>query len=394
MTHFSINWPNALSEKIFKEKYWQKKPVLIRNFLSKDITKNPPVTKSEILKLSKTDYVPTKCIYKGKAWRVKNGPLTPTFLKKIESNNWTILIDKINTQLTCADRFFHLFNFIDLFRLKDLMVSLSNKGGGVGPHFDSYDVFLVQAYGQKIWQLSSRFDHTFTNNPDLKILKNFKPEEEFVLNPGDALYLPPNVAHNGISTQETSITYSIGFKTPNILDLTDKVFFYHMENISFNSELFLDYKKIKPSKDPMTFSEQLASQISTKVSNLFPKSEEIKKNLVKSITESDDEVLDRIENNEITFPDFHFLLRKNNLNINPSMKAIFWRDNLFYNGEELDLSLLSAKQHRIIKDFLEELISKRTISFKRISRVNSKSILEILFFLYQQNLVTFKCLSA
>ena len=393
MNHFSINWPNSLSEKVFKQKYWQKKPVLIRNFFSKDIVKHLPVTKSDILKLSKTDYVPSKCVYKGKAWHVKNGPLTSTFLKKITSNNWTILIDKINTQLTYADRFFHLFNFIDLLRLKDLMVSLSNKGGGVGPHFDSYDVFLVQAYGQKLWQLSSKFDRTFTNNPDLKILKNFKPEEELVLNPGDALYLPPNVAHSGIAIQETSITYSIGFKNPNILDLTDKVFFYHMENICFEPDSLLDYKKIKPSADPLTFSDHLANQISSKMRKLFPKSEEIKKNLVKTITESDDDILDRIENNEISFPDFSILLRKNSLNINPTMKAIFWRDNLFYNGEELDLSNLSARQHRIIKALLEELITKRTISVKIISRVKSTSILEILFFLYQQNLVTFKCLS-
>ena len=84
MNHFSINWPNSLSEKVFKQKYWQKKPVLIRNFFSKDIVKNLPVTKSEILKLSKTDYVPSKCVYKGKAWHVKNGPLTSTFLKKID----------------------------------------------------------------------------------------------------------------------------------------------------------------------------------------------------------------------------------------------------------------------------------------------------------------------
>ena len=80
----------------------------------------------------------------------------------------------------------------------------------------------------------------------MKILKYFKPDEEFVLNPGDALYLPPNVAHNGIAVQETSITYSIGLRTPNILDLTDKVFFYHMENISFDPDSLLDYKKIKP----------------------------------------------------------------------------------------------------------------------------------------------------
>ena len=214
-----------------------------------------------------------------------------------------------------------------------------------------------------------------------------------VLNPGDALYLPPNVAHSGIAIQETSITYSIGLRTPNILDLTDKVFFYHMENISFDPDSLLDHKKIKLSTDPMTFSDQLANQISNKISNLFPKSEEIKKNLIKSITESDDEILDRIENNEINFPDFRFLLGKNNLNINPSMKAVFWKDNLFYNGEELDLSTLSAKQHRIIKALLEELITKRTISVKSISRIKSPGILEMLFFLYQQNLVTFEHLS-
>ena len=393
MNHSSINWPNALSEKVFKQEYWQQKPVLLRNLFSKDIAKNPPVTQSEILRLSQTDFAPTKCVYKGRAWHVKNGPLTPTFLKKIESNNWTILIDKINTQLTYADRFFHLFNFIDLFRLKDLMVSLSNKGGGVGPHFDSYDVFLVQVYGQKLWQLSSKFDRTFTNNPDLKILKYFKPEEEFVLNPGDALYLPPNVAHNGIAVQDTSITYSIGLRTPNILDLTDKVFFYHMENISLNSDSLLDCKKIKLSTDPVFFSDELTNQISSKISNLFPKYDEIKKNLVKAITEPDDEILDRIENNQISFTDFRFLLEKNNLNINPSMRAIFWRDNLFYNGEELDLSPLSVKQYQIIKALLEELITKRTISVKSISRIKSTNILEILFFLYQQNLVTFEHLS-
>ena len=393
MNHSSINWPNALSEKVFKQEYWQQKPVLLRNLFSKDIAKNPPVTQSEILRLSQTDFAPTKCVYKGRAWHVKNGPLTPTFLKKIESNNWTILIDKINTQLTYADRFFHLFNFIDLFRLKDLMVSLSNKGGGVGPHFDSYDVFLVQVYGQKLWQLSSKFDRTFTNNPDLKILKYFKPEEEFVLNPGDALYLPPNVAHNGIAVQDTSITYSIGLRTPNILDLTDKVFFYHMENISLNSDSLLDCKKIKLSTDPVFFSDELTNQISSKISNLFPKYDEIKKNLVKAITEPDDEILDRIENNQISFTDFRFLLEKNDLNINPSMRAIFWRDNLFYNGEELDLSPLSVKQYQIIKALLEELITKRTISVKSISRIKSTNILEILFFLYQQNLVTFEHLS-
>ena len=143
----------------------------------------------------------------------------------------------------------------------------------------------------------------------------------------------------------------------------------------------------------MAFSDQLANQISSKISNLFPKPEEIKKNLVKSITESDDEILDRVENNEISFSDFHFLLGKNNLNINPSMKAIFWKDNFFYNGEELDLSTLSEKQYRIIKALLEELIIKRTISVKSISRIKSSCILEILFFLYQQNLVTFKHLS-
>ena len=101
-----------------------------------------------------------------------------------------------------------------------------------------------------------------------------------------------------------------------------------MENICFEPDSLLDYKKIKPSADPLTFSDHLANQISSKMRKLFPKSEEIKKNLVKSITESDDGIVDRIENNEISFPDFRFLLAKNNLNINPSMKAVFWKDNL------------------------------------------------------------------
>ena len=113
------------------------------------------------------------------------------------------------------------------------------------------------------------------------------------------------MAHYGIA-QDTSITYSIGLRTPNILDLTDKVFFYHMENISLNSDSLLDCKKIKLSTDPVFFSDELTNQISSKISNLFPKYDEIKKNLVKAITEPDDEILDRIENNEISFLTFTF----------------------------------------------------------------------------------------
>ena len=391
MNRTKINWPDTLTEKTFKRKYWQKKPVLIRNLFPKEIATNSPVSKQDIIGLSKIESVPTKCVYKRKDWHVKHGPLTKKIVTNLRDANWTILVDKVNTQLSDADRFFHFFNFIDLFRLKDLMVSLSNNGGSVGPHYDSYDVFLVQGHGQKLWQLSSNFDPTLENNPDLKILKTFKAEEEFILNPGDTLYLPPNIAHNGISLKDDSITYSIGFKHPAILELTDKVLFYHMDNISSSQESSLKYFKIKTSRDPLDFSDEMINYFAEEIIKLMPNYEKIKKYVVKTITESDADVVNRIINKDIKFHNFLVHLNKKDLYINPAMKAVFWKDNLFYDGEELDLSALSEREHKVTKTLLKELIENRMISSGTIiPYFKFKRALKIIFFLYRENLLTFK----
>jgi 50S ribosomal protein L16 3-hydroxylase len=105
------------------------------------------------------------------------------------------------------------FRFVPDARLDDLMISYATDGGGVGPHFDSYDVFLLQAHGQRRWRIGRNKDLSLQPGVPLKILQNFEAEEEFVLNPGDMLYLPPKYAHDGVAVGEC-MTWSIGFRSP------------------------------------------------------------------------------------------------------------------------------------------------------------------------------------
>ena len=128
-------------------------------------------------------------------------------------NPWTVLIQGVDLHHDSVHALLQQFRFVPDARLDDLMISYATDGGGVGPHFDSYDVFLLQAQGQRKWRIGRQKKFELQEGVPLKILKEFKPEAEYVLNPGDMLYLPPGYAHDGVAVGEC-MTYSVGFKVP------------------------------------------------------------------------------------------------------------------------------------------------------------------------------------
>ncbi len=189
------------------------------------------------------------------------------------------------------------------------------------------------------------------------------------------------------------MTYSIGSKFQNSIDLTDKVLFHHMENIGNQAtELEIGFDS-ELSGNSLNLSNKITNIFTTKIKKMMPKTKEIKKYFVKTITEMDDQIVNPICNDEIIYKDFVKLLKKENLNINPAMRAIFWNHNFFYNGNELDLSSLKKKDYVLLRSLLEELINKRGIHRETFLRVRSSRILDIIFFLYKQNFVTFRKLS-
>ncbi|MEP6824799.1 MAG: cupin domain-containing protein, partial [Ramlibacter sp.] len=148
-----------------------------------------------------------------KGWKMRRGPLMRRSLPPISRPDWTLLVQGVDLHLDSAHALLRQFRFVPDARLDDLMISYASDGGGVGPHFDSYDVFLLQVHGRRRWRIGRQRDLTLEEGVPLKILAHFEPEEEFVLGPGDMLYLPPRWAHDGVADGECQ-TYSIGFRSP------------------------------------------------------------------------------------------------------------------------------------------------------------------------------------
>jgi 50S ribosomal protein L16 3-hydroxylase len=140
----------------------------------------------------------------------------------LKTPDWTLLVQGVDLHDERVHRLMQQFRFVPDARLDDVMISYASDGGGVGPHFDSYDVFLLQAHGQRRWRIGRQKDLSLVEGLPLKILANFQPEEEYVLEPGDMLYLPPGWAHDGIAVGEC-MTYSIGFRSPNRGELASEL---------------------------------------------------------------------------------------------------------------------------------------------------------------------------
>ncbi len=206
----------GISPAEFMSTYWQKKPLLIRNAIP-DF--KPLLTRAELFELAEQDDVESRLIVaNGDKWKLSHGPMALKSLPTLKKPNWTLLVQGVDLHDTQVNALKNQFRFAPDARLDDLMISFATDGGGVGPHFDSYDVFLLQAHGTRRWRIGKQKDGTLQPNVPLKILANFKPEQEFDLQPGDMLYLPPRYAHDGVAVGEC-MTYSIGFKAPAELDL-------------------------------------------------------------------------------------------------------------------------------------------------------------------------------
>jgi len=201
----------GLSPLQFMKRHWQKKPLLVRGALPRFA---PLLARAELFGLAGRDEVESRLVVqRGDDWRFRRGPFTRRALPALTQPGWTLLIQGVDLHHAPAHDLLAQFRFVPQARLDDLMISWASDGGGVGPHFDSYDVFLLQAQGRRRWRIGRQRDLSLREGVPLRILANFEPEEEYVLDPGDMLYLPPRYAHDGIAEGECQ-TYSIGFRSP------------------------------------------------------------------------------------------------------------------------------------------------------------------------------------
>jgi len=205
----------------FMREAWQRRPLLIRQALPGF---RSPVTREQLFALAAHDDVESRCVTAfGGRWRMAHGPFEHPALPPVTRRGWTLLVQGVDLHLTAAHELLQRFRFVSDARLDDLMASYATDGGGVGPHVDSYDVFLVQAHGRRRWRISRQRDQAMVEGLPLKILADFRPTAEWVLDPGDVLYLPPGVAHDGVALGEC-ITLSVGFRAPAWQELAEPWF--------------------------------------------------------------------------------------------------------------------------------------------------------------------------
>jgi len=213
---------NKINISTFLNEYWQKKPLVIRGALPDFET---PVSAEELAGLSLEEEVESRIVIQNgeKDYQLLKGPFDESTYESLPEENWTLLIQGMDRLVPEVTDILNDFDFLPRWRIDDIMISYATKGGNVGPHFDHYDVFLLQAAGKRNWKLTSQDcrEDNYIQGVDLRLMETFTVEEDYVFEKGDVLYIPPKWGHHGVALDDECMTYSIGYRTYRGQELWD-----------------------------------------------------------------------------------------------------------------------------------------------------------------------------
>jgi 50S ribosomal protein L16 3-hydroxylase len=204
----------------FLATYWQKHPLLVRNAIAGF---RAPLAPEDLAGLACEEMASSRLVLHDRArdrWTLRQGPFSEDEFRALPHHDWTVLVEDCDKLIGDVDALLGLFDFLPRWRLDDVMISYAAPGGSVGPHIDQYDVFLLQGHGHRRWQISTdpRAPTAFRDDAELRILAAFTPTHDWVLGPGDMLYLPPGVPHHGVA-EDPCMTFSIGLRAPSLAEL-------------------------------------------------------------------------------------------------------------------------------------------------------------------------------
>lgn len=224
MPRMDVNAPTpllgGLSPAAFMRRHWQKKPLLVRQAWP---GVKPPLSRAALFALAGREGVESRLLTQfDDRWRLRHGPFARRALPPVGKPHWTLLVQGLDLHDETAHEMLSRFRFVPEARLDDLMISYATPGGGVGPHLDSYDVFLLQVQGRRRWRIGPVADRSLVEGLPVKILRDFRPDQEWVLEPGDMLYLPPLWGHDGIAEDEC-MTCSVGFRAATASELAQEL---------------------------------------------------------------------------------------------------------------------------------------------------------------------------
>jgi len=353
-----------LSVSEFLRDYWQKKPLLIRGAVPHF---NGLLNPQQLIELACTEDVQARLVTQLRGqFDLQYSPFAAEDFTRFGKAKWSVLVQGVNHHLPEAAELLKHFDFIPHARLDDLMVSYAPPGGGVGPHFDSYDVFLLQGMGHRRWQISTQADHTLIEGAPLRILKNFKIEQEWVLAPGDMLYLPPHCAHNGIA-EDDCMTYSIGFRTPAYQELAEQFLVYLQDRICVDG-MYAD-PDLKTQAHPSEISAAMLRQVGQAVKQVRWDKEDIANFLGCYLSEPKPHIYFDAPEPALNLKKFEKSIKNNGLALNLKTQMLCHANSIFMNGEA---TLNASHDYEVLRDLADQRELPALTSY-------SNELLEVLY---------------
>lgn len=357
-----------LAPATFLRDYWHKKPLLIRQAIPNF---KPLLKFDKLAALAAQNYVESRLITMNDGqWDLQHGPLAT--LPARTQREWTMLVQGVNLYDERVDELLRQFRFIADARLDDLMISYATDGGGVGPHFDSYDVFLLQAHGKRRWRISAQQDLTLVEGLPLKILANFEAEQEFVLEPGDMVYLPPHYAHDGVAEGEC-MTYSIGFRAPAFQELGENFLQFMADSIDLPGR-YAD-PQLQPAKNPAEIPRDMLTTVFEELNKVRWDEEDVTVFLGEHLSEPKHNVFFTGPARPLTVGRFQETAAQRGLKLSPKTLMLYRGKHVFINGESFAVT-------RLDKVVLDVLANERKLDGELLAQA-SDDVLDALHTWYQ-----------
>ena len=343
MSTATLHW-GACTEARFLREIWQRKPLLLRQAFPGF---KPLLSRAQLFALAGHDDVESRLLQRAsRRWQLDHGPFTRKQLPPVEQRNWTLLVQGVNLHVDAAGDLLRQFRFIPDARLDDLMISWASEGGGVGPHQDAYDVFLLQAAGRRRWRIGPVEDATLQAGKPVKLLAKFTPEEDLILEPGDMLYLPPGWGHDGIAASGDCMTYSVGFRAPPQGELLKEVL-WQLAEAQQGGAIYRD-PPLRSGASPARLPEAMVKFAREAFSRLKPDAAMFENVLGLYLTTPKPQVW--FESVESPAATLRRACRQTGCRLDRRSKMLYTTQALFLNGEAVDAALASSALLRQLAD--------------------------------------------
>lgn len=321
----------GLPPRHFLARHWQKKPLLVRAALPGF---SGVLTLAQLVRLACRDDVQSRLVIRNaRGWEAHEGPFQRSLCHGLPARGWSLLVHEVDRFLPAARTLLERFSFVPYARLDDLMVSYAAPGGGVGPHYDSYDVFLLQGHGRRRWRISHQSDSALVANAPLKLLRDFHPQQEWVLEPGDMLYLPPGWAHDGVAL-DSCMTYSIGFRAPAWQEL-GVYFLRFLEDRLELKGLYQD-PGLKPQDGPARIARSMVQEVARRMGGIRWSAADVVRFLGQYLTEPKAHVVFAPPRRRLLLTAFAERARRNGVCLELRSQMLYFGDLFFINGETVE----------------------------------------------------------